>query len=436
MNRRSSGALLVAAASIALTVSASAAKEEPPQTGFEKSGGAEWTTHEQELEFLEAVDSRSARVEIGVIGKTTQGRPMHLVQMGAPKPASRAQALKQPTVLFVGSQHGNEPAGREASLQLMRDLAFTKDPKLVKLLESSTVLFIPTANPDGRAANTRGNADGVDINRDHLNLITPEAQTIAAVVRDWEPDVILDLHEYGPSVPGVYDDELLYLWPRNLNVDQEVYGLSRTLTDDYLEPRAEAAGYRADEYGQYELADNDIHQSAGDQDEGIARNAMGLRHVVGILVESAVTEDPRNGPNEIIDQAALQLRRVDSQVTVGLITLEFLSEKGPVTAKQTALAARRAIAEGRAGTDPFYFGGADNDEPSDEEIADPPPCSYTLDKPQFAKVARTLKLLGIKAKKTSAGASVTMAQPTQPLIPLLLDERGMRHSVTATAQSC
>lgn len=408
---------------------------EPPRTGFEESGGAEWTTHEQELKFLAAVDKGSGRAVMDVIGKTSQKRPLHLVQLGAPKPASRSQALKRPTVLFVGSQHGNEPAGREASLKLLRDLAFTEDDALLALLEKVTVLVIPSANPDGRAANSRGNAAGVDINRDHLNLETLEAQAMAAVVRDWKPDVVLDLHEYGPSIPGVYDDELLYLWPRNLNVDEKVYQLSRVLGDEYVAPGAEEAGYSADEYGQYELADNDIHQSAGDEDPGIARNATGLRHGIGLLVESAVTEDPRNGPGELVDEAAVQLRRVDSHYVVGLEALRFMAEMGPRAANETSLALKRATAEGRSGDEPFYFGGADNDEPSEDEIAEAP-CAYVLDGDQFSKVSRTLDLLGIKSRKSGGDWIVSMAQPGQPLIPLLLDERGTRHSVTAEPQPC
>ena len=411
---------------------AAAAPEEPPQTGFEQSGGAEWTTHEQEVEFLAAVDDLSKRVEVDVIGETEEGRPLHLVQIGNPAPRSAAAARKVPTVLYVCSQHGNEPAGREACLKLLRDLAFTDDADLVAQLKSMTILFVPSANPDGRAANTRENSLGTDINRDHLNLESKEAQAMAGVVRDYQPDLSIDLHEYGPSVPVLYDDELLYLWPRNLNVDQKVHDLAHELANEYIEPAAEEAGYSADEYGQYEVADQDIHQSAGDGDEGIMRNAMGLRHSLGILIETAVTEDPRNGPGELTDPAALQNRRVDAHMMVALEALNYMREKGTTVAQETGAAAKRKTAEGKAGSAPVYFGGGDNAEPTAEQIADPPPCGYKLTGEQKGDLATTFKLLGIKVK----GTTVSMAQPAEPMIPLLLDARGTRHAVEAEPIPC
>lgn len=397
-----------------------------PETQFEQTGGAEWTEHENELAFLDDVDEMSDRVEIDVIGKTAQGRPLHLVQLGYPKPVPAAKARKQPTILFVCSQHGNEPAGREACLKLLRDLAFTKDEALLDQLKRSTVLFVPSANPDGSAANSRENSAGVDINRDHLNLTTPEAQAMAAVVRDWQPEVSMDLHEYGPSLPVVYDDEVLLLWPRNLNVDQQVHDHAVSLVDEHLAPGAEEAGYSADEYGQYELADQDIHQSAGDGDEGIMRNAMGLRHSLGVLVESAVTEDPRNGPDELLDEAALNMRRVDSHLVVSHAALSFMREQGKAMTKVTKGAMKRKTIEGRKRSAPVYFDGADNAEPT--EIADPPPCAYIFNEEPTKDLLRTMKLLGIR----SDGSWVEMAQPAEPLIPLLLDERATRHSVAAT----
>ncbi len=416
---------ILLAAILAASFASSATAKEPPQTGFEQNGGTEWTTHEQELEFLAAVDKISDRVEIDVIGETAEGRPLHLVQLGFPKPVSAAQARRQPTLMFVCSQHGNEPSGREACLKLLRDLAFTDDADLIAQLKDTTILFVPSANPDGRAANIRENSAGVDINRDHLNLETPEAQAMAAVVRDWQPELAMDLHEYGPSVPVLYDDEVLILWPRNLNTDQKVHDAAHTLVVDHLEPKAEEAGYSADEYGQYEIADQDIHQSAGDGDEGIMRNAMGLRHSLGVLVETAVTEDPRNGPGELTSVAELNNRRVDAHIAVVHAALEYMRAEGDAIAKVTSGAAQRKTAEGRNQSAPVYFDGADNAEPT--VMQDPAPCGYRLSGQQLDTMATTFELLGIKER----GGFVSMAQPAEPLIPLLLDERGLRHSVAA-----
>ena len=407
---------------------AAAGRSEPPRTEFEENEGAEWTSHDGELAFLAAVDEASDRVEIETIGRTKQGRPLQLVRIGYPAPAPRAAALRRPTTLFVCTQHGNEPAGREACLQRLRDLAFTKDPKVVAQLRRQTILFVPTANPDGRDADQRGNSDGTDVNRDHLNLVTPEGRAMAEVVRDWQPEAVVDLHEYGPSIPAAYDDEVLVLWPRNLNVDEDVYAQAKELALDFITADEEEAGYSTDEYGMYEVADQDIHQSAGDGDEGIARNAMGLRHSLGILVETRVDSDLRNGPQELDDPAVRQ-RRVAAHVVAIDATLRFMRERGDSIARVTETARERAVKEGRMRSEPVYFGGADNAEPSEDQVQDPPPCGYELTKSQLADVRQTLALLGIDTR----GTYVTMAQQAEPVIALLLDERGARHSVTAAA---
>jgi hypothetical protein len=398
---------------------------EPPRTEFEESEGATWTSHAKEVAFLEAVDKASRRVEMDVIGKTKDGKPLHLVRLGFPKPAPRNKALKQPTTLFVCSQHGNEPAGREGCLIRLRDLAFTDDSELIAQLRSQTVLFVPSANPDGREANARGNSDGVDINRDHLNLETAEAKAMAAVVRDWQPEAVVDLHEYGPSIPVLYDDEALVLWPRNLNVDTEIHDQAKELAMDYITADVEEAGYSMDEYGQYEIADQDIHQSAGDGDEGIARNAFGLRHSLGILVETRVDSDLRNGPDEM-NEPAVQLRRVATHTIAVDAVLRFMRERGPEIADITAASRARAVREGKSGKEPVYFGGADNAEPTAEQTAEAP-CGYELSGADLGKLKKTLALLEIERR----GSIVSMGQVSEPVIPLLLDERGTRHSAAA-----
>jgi hypothetical protein len=422
----------LAATLLALLLLAPAARAQGPKTGFETSDGANFTTHEEEVAFLAAVQAGSPRARVTVIGRTKQGRPLHLVELGAPGPVGATAARNRPTAMLTCSQHGNEPAGREACLTLLRDLAFTSDPALVGLLERTTFLFVPAANPDGRAADTRENSDAIDVNRDHLGLDTAEAQAMARVVLDWQPDVAIDLHEYGPSMPVIYDDSVLWLWPRNLNTDAAVHDLAVDLGRKYLEPAAHDAGYGTDEYGQYEVADNDVQQTAGDDDEGIARNAMGLRHVLGILVETRVDADARQDPQEAAEAARVNRRRVASHRAVLQGLLKFMGERGPEAARVTAEAAGRKAAEGAARNAPLYFDGADNAAPPADKVINPPPCGYRLTAAQVGELGPRLELHGIALLTDAAGSFVSMAQAAEPVIPLLLDERGERHKTKGT----
>ena len=414
------------------------AQEPPPQTGFEQRNGASWTTHEEELAFLEEVDSRSDRVSIEVIGETALGRPLQLVNVGNPAPHSLEASLTQPTTLLVCTQHGNEPAGREACLKTIRDMAFTDDPVLLEQLSTQTFLFIPTANPDGRAANSRGNSRGTDINRDHLPLRTEEAQIIAAVVRDWQPDLSLDLHEYGPGTPLLYDDEVLYLWPRNLNVDKQIQDLAKSFAQDHLAPCSEAAGYTADEYGLNALGDFDLQQTAGDHDDAIMRNTMGLRHSLGILVETAVTLNPTNGPGEeVLDPtgAATNRRRVASHRTVVDCSLEYMRDNGNEVMAATATAPMRKQGEGLAQNAPLFFSGQDEDttlaqNASQVQSLYPAPCAYDLTPEQADQARVALELHGIRTIELEGGGlRIPMGQEAEPVIGLLLDGRGSRDLV-------
>jgi protein MpaA len=58
-------------------------------------------------------------------------------------------------VLVVGCIHGNEPAG----------IAVTTALRTLAVPRGVDLWLVPVLNPDGAAAGTRGNADGVDLNR-------------------------------------------------------------------------------------------------------------------------------------------------------------------------------------------------------------------------------------------------------------------------------
>ena len=81
-----------------------------------------------------------------VIGHSAQGREITATRVGAADAPVR--------VLVVGDVHGNEPAG-EAIVARLRSAR----------VDGVAFWLVRTANPDGRVANTRQNARGVDLNR-------------------------------------------------------------------------------------------------------------------------------------------------------------------------------------------------------------------------------------------------------------------------------
>ncbi|MEU6819893.1 M14 family metallocarboxypeptidase [Streptomyces atriruber] len=413
-------ALVCATAALAapLLTAPAEATPTPPRTGFEETNGARWTTQPEEQDLLATVDRATKRVSVARIGTTKRDRPVQLVRIG--------ERPTRNTVLLICSQHGDEPSGREACLSTIRDLAYAKDKKTKRFLSRTTLLVVPTANPDGRAADTRGNSDGTDINRDHLALQTAEARAMAAVIRDRRPDVIYDLHEYG-ATPKYYEKDLFDLWPRNLNTDEAVHGEAQSLSKAYVRPAAESDGYTTGTYGIWTdpVTGDPIKQTAGDGQERILRNMSGIKHAAGLLIESRV--DPLTEA-EKKDEALNNRRRVTSQRSALGGLLDFTDERRG--ALEAATGAARA--EGFRDRGPVYVGGADNDPAEPSEIIQDPPCGYRLSAEQYDGIKDELALHGVTVKRVKSGAYVPLRQSARALVPLLLDARAPYHMVTGT----
>ncbi|WP_114560817.1 M14 family zinc carboxypeptidase [Desertihabitans aurantiacus] len=403
------------------------AAEELP-TPFEEAGGSEWTTFEESVAFYRELTTASQRVSVRTIGRSVERRPLQLVAVGEPGPKSQQEAAEGSVAFFVCSVHGDEPSGRESCMALARDLALSTDAAVADFLEGTTVLFI-NANPDGWVADTRQNAQDVDVNRDYLALETPEARAVVDVIREWKPDILNDLHEYGPR--EYYETDLLHLWPRNRNVDDELRDLAQEMSAEHAAGRVTAEGYTAGVYGQLVKDGEPFLQVAGDDQGRILRNYAGLVNVVGMLSETA--NDPLDEAEEA-DESLMNRRRVEVNYLSALGSLELVQEDPQRLAEATAAAAERQTTAGAEQSGVIYFGGQDDMIPTDPDLVEPEPmCGYQLDDDQVRSLGRTLARHGIEVTRTEDGDRVVeLAQPTRGLIPLLLDERSQYRLTEAT----
>ncbi|MBE0433658.1 T9SS type A sorting domain-containing protein [candidate division WOR-3 bacterium] len=75
----------------------------------------------------------------------------------------------EPEIRLAGNIHGDEHIGTEITLYFLRYILanYATDPQVQALIENNEIWILPTLNPDGKVANTRRNANNVDLNRDN-----------------------------------------------------------------------------------------------------------------------------------------------------------------------------------------------------------------------------------------------------------------------------
>lgn len=133
-------------------------------------------------------------VDEGIAGYSLNGTPIHYSRIGCgPR-----------TALVYGAIHGDEPASATLT-QLLTDKLKTLP---VEWKTQYQIITISVLNPDGLDANTRGNARGVDLNRNfptanRINnhqfgmraLSEPEAVALVNIQRRYPPTRVIAIHQ-------------------------------------------------------------------------------------------------------------------------------------------------------------------------------------------------------------------------------------------------
>ncbi|MEO8013039.1 MAG: M14 family metallopeptidase [Polaromonas sp.] len=237
--------------------------------------------------------SRSAGVKAALlpIGSSQQGQPLEALVLtrGTGTDPASLLATGRPTVLLIGQQHGDEPAGSEALLVIARELA---QGLLQPLLERINVVIVPRVNLDGATRGEALAAGGQDIARDHLLLSTPEAQAVARLSRDYQPTVVVDAGEYQVSdiyrqkFDAVQKFDALLQYSTTANLPEF---LTRADEEWYRRPLLAALkgqGLTSDWYHSTSAETADRTVFMGGSEPVTSRNVEGLKNAVSVAINS------------------------------------------------------------------------------------------------------------------------------------------------------
>ncbi|MBS0611019.1 MAG: succinylglutamate desuccinylase/aspartoacylase family protein [Proteobacteria bacterium] len=306
-----------------------AARFPDPSVRYETPGLAEgrraYTTNAELTQWLREQATAAhgtTRAQMLDLGLSQRGTPIQALVLtrAAGTEIAALEASRRPTVLLMGQQHGDEPAGAEALLVVARELA---QGLLEPLLDRINVVIVPRANPDGADAGTRDTAGGIDMNRDHLLLQTPEAQALARLVRNYRPMAILDAHEF--TVAGRYLEKFHAIQRYDMLLQHATTAnlpefMTRAALEWYRTPMIKALGAESltqEWYYTTSTRMDDLRVSMGGTQPDTGRNVNGLKNAISMLLETRGVG---------IGRAHIQ-RRVHSHVTAITSALRSTAER-------------------------------------------------------------------------------------------------------------
>jgi len=175
-------------------------------TPFEESDGYQTATYSECIDYYFRLSKKYTTIHIQKIGITDSGYPLHIVMFNANMnfDYTNTSSLK---VLVMNAIHPGEPAGVDASMMLVRDLAMGK----ISSNTSQNIMLsvIPVYNIGGSLNRSsfsranqngpeeygfRGNAKNLDLNRDFIKMDTRNARSFVEYFHQFDPEIFVDTH--------------------------------------------------------------------------------------------------------------------------------------------------------------------------------------------------------------------------------------------------
>ena len=205
---------------------------------------------------LTALSAADPRFLLERVGASVEGRSINLVTVGT----------GPFRVLLWSQMHGDEPTATAALFDVFDYFQRHRtDPVVRRILASLTLYVVPMLNPDGAERFQRRNAQGIDINRDALNLQTPEGRVLKAVRDRFNPRVGFNLHNQSwntsvgdpPKPASISLLSVAFDKPRSENAGRRLTKKLSAVIRDAIEPFASGQiGRYDDEFEVRAFGDN------------------------------------------------------------------------------------------------------------------------------------------------------------------------------------
>jgi murein tripeptide amidase MpaA len=265
------------------------------QTRAERTHYVETSHYDDVVDFVRHI---RPRLELGTLGKTTEGRDIpYLIMSRVAKSPADAHARGIPVVYVQANIHAGEVEGKEALLMLLRDLSQATSRNV---LDSLLIIAVPIYNADGNErfasqsvnrteqngpewVGQRPNGQGLDLNRDYVKAEAPETRASLAAFNRWDPDVFVDLHTTDGSFHGYALTYAPSLWPGADPYTRD------SLLPELRKRMRERDRFETFDYGNFE--GTPTAWKTYDDRPRFGTNYIGLRGRIAILSE-AFSHDP------------------------------------------------------------------------------------------------------------------------------------------------
>lgn len=233
------------------------------QTRPERTNYEETSRYQDVMEFIDALKIDGSVMKLTWLGYSSQGKHLPMIVYGDVADA-RPETIKRSGKLVVyiqGNIHAGEVEGKEAMLELLRELKAGKHAEWRRRL---VLLIVPIFNADGNdmislynrpwqhgpvaGMGQRANGQNLDLNRDHMKLESPEVLSFVKMLNEYDPHVTVDLHTTNGSFHGYH---ITYSYALNPMIESGLDSYTRNVFFPKVEEKVTAQKFRTHSYGDY-----------------------------------------------------------------------------------------------------------------------------------------------------------------------------------------